>query len=61
MRKSKVVTVTYEEKIPQIYVEKGLFSCLSYELFITFLPEKQLLSLAKNLNSPSVRDENKSL
>ena len=33
---------------------------LSYRLFVTFLPKKQHLSLAKYFNSPSVCDENKS-
>ena len=31
-----------------------LSSCLSYRFFITFLPDKQHLSLAENFNSPSV-------
>ena len=31
----------------QLYVEKRLFSCLSYWLLLTFLPEKQHLSPAK--------------
>ena len=34
---------------------------LSYRLFVTFLPKKQRLSPAKNFNSLSVCDENKSL
>ena len=33
---------------------------LSYQLFLTFLPKKQHLSPAKDFNSPSVCDENKS-
>ena len=39
------------KKIQQIYVEKFLFSLLSYWLFVTFLPKKQRLSPAKNFNS----------
>ena len=38
-------------------MEKLLSSCLSYQLFVTFLPEKQRLSPAKNF----VCNENKSL
>ena len=34
--------------------------CLSYRLFLTFLLIEQRLSPAKNFNSPSVFDENKS-
>ena len=41
-------------------MEKCLSSRLYYRLFITFLPEKQCLSPAKNFNSPSVCDVNKS-
>ena len=41
-----------------VYVEKHSSSCLSscqsYQLFITFLPKKQRLSLAKNFNSTFV-------
>ena len=48
-----------------MYVEKRPSSCLSsrlsYRLFITFLPKKQCLSPTKNLNTPRVCDENKSL
>ena len=43
-----------KKKIPQLF----LSSCLSYWLFITFLPENQL-SLAKNFNSLSVCVEKK--
>ena len=42
----------------QIYV---ISSRPSYQLFVTFLPEKQRLSPAKNFNSPSVCYEKKSL
>ena len=42
-------------------MEMCLSSCLSYWLFITFLAEKQLLSQAKNFNSPRFYVENKSL
>ena len=52
--KSNVVTVTpwqlMRKKIPQLYVEKHLSSHPSYQLFVTFLPEKQCLSPAKTLN-----------
>ena len=41
-------------------MEKCLSSCPSYQLFVIFLPEKQRLSQAKNFNSRSVCDENKS-
>ena len=42
-----------------LYVEKCLSSCPSSRLFVTFLPEKMLLSPAKNINSPSVCVEKK--
>ena len=42
-------------------MEKRLSSHPSYQLFVTFLPEKQRLSPAKNFYSPSVCDENNSL
>ena len=58
--KSKVVTVTvfgnfYEEKKYRLSTHQ------SYQLFVTFPPKKMRLSLAKNINSPSVCDKNKSL
>ena len=46
-----------------LYEEKNTtdkFGEASYRLFVTFLPEKQRLSPAKNFNSPRVCDENKS-
>ena len=42
-------------------MDKLLSSRPSYRLFVTFLPERQRLSPAKNFNSPSVCKENKSL
>ena len=42
-------------------MEKRLSSHLSYRLLATFLPEKQCLSPAKNIYSPSVYDDKKSL
>ena len=41
-------------------MEKRLSSRPSYQLFVTFLPEKQHLSPAKKFNSPCVCDENES-
>ena len=41
-------------------MEKRLSSHLSNRVLVTFLPEKQHLSPAKNFNSPGVCDDNKS-
>ena len=58
--KRDVATVTVFGNIPQIYMVKHPSSLLSYQLFITFLPEKQHLSLAKTFNWWNVCDKNKS-